>query len=64
MFSGSTVPFDSKETLLGSSNQVASPSAVRNPAVVLLPSRVWKCVSTVISGSVDIPEVPGYHSMK
>ena len=37
MFSGCTVPPDSKETKLGSSNQEASPSAGKNTGVVLVP---------------------------
>ena len=37
MFSGCTVPPDSKETELGSSNQEASPSASKNTGVVLVP---------------------------
>ena len=36
MFSGCTVPPDSKETELGSSNQEASPSAGKNTGVVLV----------------------------
>ena len=35
--SGCTVPPDSKETKLGSSDQVASPSAGKNTEVVLVP---------------------------
>ena len=37
MFSGWTVPSDSKETKLGSSDQEASPSAGKNTGVVLVP---------------------------
>ena len=37
MFSGCTVPPDSKETELGSSNQEASLSAGKNTGVVLVP---------------------------
>ena len=37
MFSGCTVPSDSKDTELGSSNQEASPSAGKNTGVVLVP---------------------------
>ena len=59
MFSGCTVPPDSKETELGISNQEASPSAGKNTGIVLVPCRVWKCVPTAISSSVDISEVPG-----
>ena len=38
MFSGYTVPPDSKETELGSSDQEASPSTDKNPGVVLIDS--------------------------
>ena len=37
VFSGCTVPPDSKETKLGSSDQEASPSAGKNTGVVLVP---------------------------
>ena len=37
VFSGCTVPPDSKETELGSSDQEASPSADKNAGVVLVP---------------------------
>ena len=37
VFSGCTVPPDSKETELGSSDQEASPSAGKNTEVVLVP---------------------------
>ena len=37
MFSGCTLPPDSKETKLGSSDQEASPSAGKNTRVVLVP---------------------------
>ena len=37
MLSGCTVPSDSKETELGSSDQEASPSSGKNTGVVLLP---------------------------
>ena len=36
VFSGCTVPPDSKESKLGSSNQEASPSASKNTGVVFL----------------------------
>ena len=61
MFSGCTVPPDSKEMELGSSNQEASPSAGKNSSVVLVPCCLWKCVPTAISGGVDIFEPPGCH---
>ena len=58
MFSGYTVLPDGKETELGSSDQVASPSAGKNTTVVLVPCREWKCAPTA---GVDISEVPGCH---
>ena len=62
MFSGCTVPPDSKETKLGSSNRETSPSAGKNTGIV--PCRTWKYVPTAISGGVDISEVPGYHLLR
>ena len=59
MFSGCTVPPDSKETKLGSSNQEAFPSAGKNTRIVLVPCRTWNCVPTAISGGIDISEVSG-----
>ena len=64
MFSGCTVPPDSKETELESSDQEASPSAGKNTGIVLLPCRAWECVPTAISGGVDISEVPGCHLLR
>ena len=64
MFSGCTVPPDSKEIQLGSSDQEASPSAGKNTGIVLVPCRAWKCVLTAISGGVDIFEVPGNHLLR
>ena len=61
MFSGSTVPPDSKETELGSSDQEASPSAGKNIGVLLVPCLTWKCVPTAISSGVDISDVPKCH---
>ena len=61
MFFGCTVPPDSKETELGSSDQEASPSAGKNTRMVLVPCCAWKCVPTAISGGVDISEIPGCH---
>ena len=59
--SGCTVPPDSKETEIGSSNQEASPSAGKNTGVVLVPYLTWKCVPTAIFGGADISKVPGWH---
>ena len=53
------MPPDSKETKLGSSDQEASRSAGKNTGILLVPCRALKCVSTAISGGVDISEVPG-----
>ena len=62
VFSGSTVPPDSKETIFESSNPKASPSTCKNTrialVIALLPCHTWKCVPTAISGGVDIPVVP------
>ena len=58
------MPPDSRETELGSSNQEASPSAVKNTRIVLLSCCVWKCVPTAISGDVDISKVPGCHLLQ
>ena len=53
MCSGCTVPSDSKETKLGSSDQEALPSAGKNIGIVLVPCCGWKCVPAAISGGVD-----------
>ena len=58
MLSGWTVPADSKDTKLGSSNEEASPSAGKNTRVVLVPCL---CIPTAISGGVDIYEVSVCH---
>ena len=55
---------DSKETEFGSSDQESSPSAGKNTGVVLVQCCAWKCVSTAISGGVDISEVPGCHLLQ
>ena len=64
MLSGCTVPPDSQETELGSSDQEASSSAGKNKRIVLVPCRAWKCVPTAISGGVDVSEVPGCHFLR
>ena len=64
MFSGSTLLPDSKVTELRSSDQEASPSAVKNTGVVLVPCRAWKCVSTANSGGADISKVPGSYLLR
>ena len=58
---GCTVPPDSKQTELGSSEQEASPSADKNIRIVLVSCHAWKCVPTAISGGVDISKAPGCH---
>ena len=55
---------DSKEIELRSSDQEASPSADKNTGIVLVPCCTWKCVPTVISGGVDISEVPECHLLQ
>ena len=64
MLSNCTVLSDSKETELRSSDEKASPSAGKNTGIVLVPCRAWKCVSTAISGGVDIPEIAGYNLLR
>ena len=59
MFSGCTMPPDSKETELGRTDQEASPSAGKNTGAVLVPCRAGKCDPTTISVGVNIFEVPG-----
>ena len=61
MFSGCTVPPNSKETELGSSDEEAFPSPGKNTGIVLVPCRTWKCVCTAVSGGVDISEIPECH---
>ena len=50
---------ESKETVLGSCDREASPSAGKKTRVVLLPCLAWKCAPTIISGDVDISKAPG-----
>ena len=42
VFSGCTLPPDSKDTELGSSNQETFPSACKDIEIVLVPSHAWK----------------------
>ena len=51
---------DSKETELRSSDKEASLSACKNTRLVLVPCCTWKCVSTAISGGVDISKAQGF----
>ena len=64
MFSGCTIPPNSKETKLENSDQEASPSAGKNTGIVLVPYCAWKCVPTAISCGMDISEVPGRHLLQ
>ena len=64
MFSGCTVPPDSKETKLRSSDQEASQSAGKNTGAVLVPCRTWKSFTTAIFGGVDISDEPGCHLLR
>ena len=64
MFSGSTVPPDSKETELRSIDQEASPSTGKNTGIVLVRYHAWKCVPTAISVGLDISEGPGCHLLQ
>ena len=64
MFSGCTVPPNSKEIELESNDQEASPSAVKNIGIVLVSYCTWKCVPTANSGSVDISKIPGCHLLR
>ena len=57
MFSGCSVPSDSKETVLGSSGLEASPSAGKNIGIVLVPCCMCKCVPKAIPGGLDISDV-------
>ena len=61
MFSGCTVPPDSKETELASSGQEAPPSAGKNTGIALVPCRAWNCFPTAISDTADSSEVHGCH---
>ena len=64
MFSGCTVPPDSKETELGSNEQEAFPSAGKSTGVVLVPCCTWKCLPATISIGVNDSEVPGCHLLQ
>ena len=62
MFSGCTLPSDSKEKELGSSDQEASPSG-KNTRIVLVPCLCME-VSPYSYFYVDIYEVPGCHLLQ
>ena len=59
VFSGYTVPPDSKETKLGNSKQAASPSAGKDTRIDLVPCHTRKCILTAISSGVGISNVHG-----
>ena len=61
MFSGCTVPPNSKDTELGRSYQETSPSAGNNTGALSVPFGACNYGPTAISGGGDIYEVPGYH---
>ena len=63
-FLGCTVWPDTKETKLGSSNQEASLSAIKNTGVILVPCHARKFVLTAISCGADIPKVPASHLLQ
>ena len=52
-------PLNSEETELGSSDQEASPSDVKNTAVDLVSCRIRQCVPTSISSDVVFPRSLG-----
>ena len=56
MFSGFTVPPDSKET-----KQQVKISVGKNIGIVLMPCCSLNWIPKAISGGVDISEVPGCH---
>ena len=64
MFSGCTVPLDSKETSFGNRDQEAPPSAGKNTGLVLIPCHTWMCDPTGIFSSVDISEFCGCHLLQ
>ena len=55
MFSGCTVPPDSKQTKLGSSDQEASPSAGKNTRVVLVPCLRMEVCPNDLTQMVNFP---------
>ena len=59
-----TVPSDTMETKLGSSNQEISLSAGENSGVILVPCGAWKSAPIANSGGVDISEVPECHLLQ
>ena len=55
---------DIKDSKLGSSDQEVSPSTGKNTGVVLVLCHTWKCVTTAISGGVNISVVSGCHLLQ
>ena len=64
MFSGCTVPPDSKGTELASNEQEVSPSVGKSTGVVLVPCCTSKCLPATISIDVNDYEVPGCHLLQ
>ena len=62
IFSGWIVLPDSKETVLGSSEQEVSPSTGKNTGKVLV--LCIKCVPRAISSGVDISDIPACHLLR
>ena len=54
----------SKESKTGSIDQEISPSSGKNAGVFFAPCRARKCVSTAISGDVDVSEVAWCHFLQ
>ena len=62
MFSGCTMPPESKKTGLGSSNlEVSNLAGKKSTGTVLAPCHARKCAPATIYGSEDISEAPGCH---
>ena len=64
IFSGCTVPPDSKKAELGNSDQKASPSVGKNTRIVLVLCRTRTHGPTAICVGVNIFEVPGCHLLQ
>ena len=64
MLSGCTVPPDSKEIELGSSNLEVSPSVGKNTGVVLVPCSHMEVHPYSYFSGMDISEIPGCHLLR
>ena len=64
MYSGCTVPPNSKDAKRGSNDQEASSSVSKNIGIVLGSCRTRNFVPIAISDCVDIYEVPGRYSLR